>query len=313
ALPIFEENNVPYKSKKDGLMHACGHDVHTASLLGATKILSELREYWNGTIKFIFQPAEEKSPGGASILIREGILEDPTPERIIGQHVMPIIPVGKVGLRPGKYMASADEIYLTVKGKGGHAAMPENFIDPIAISAQVITALQQVVSRIANPKIPSVLSFGKIEGGQVNNVIPNEVRIEGTFRTFDEHWRKEALEKIKDISTGIAESFGATCEVHIASGYPYLVNDEAVTKLSKEAAIEYLGEENVVDLDLWMAAEDFSFYTHQVAGCFYRLGTQNVEKGIVSGVHTPTFDIDEEALKIGMGFLAYNTIHQLQT
>lgn len=313
ALPIEEVNQVDYKSTNKGVMHACGHDVHTSNLLGVAKILNELKSEFSGTVKFIFQPGEEKSPGGASILIKEGILQNPTPEKILGQHVMPLIPEGKVGFRKGKYMASADEVYLTVKGKGGHAAMPENFIDPIAISSQIIVALQQVVSRMANPKIPSVLSFGKIAGGNVNNVIPDEVKIDGTFRTFDEEWRKEAHQKINDIATGIATSMGATCEVYIAPGYPYLVNDEAYTQKNIDAAIAYMGEENVVELDLWMAAEDFAFYTHEVPGCFYRLGTRNESLGITSGVHTPTFNIDENALKTGMGLMAYLAIVELNS
>lgn len=313
ALPIHEKNEVDYKSKNEGVMHACGHDVHTSNLLGVAKILSQLTDQFNGTVKFIFQPAEEKSPGGASILIKEGILKDPTPEKILGQHVMPLIPEGKVGFRPGKYMASADEVYLTVKGKGGHAAMPETFVDPIAISSQILVALQQIVSRIGNPKIPSVLSFGKIVGGNANNVIPDEVKIDGTFRTFDEEWRKEALQKIKDISSAIATSMGGSCEVEFAPGYPFLVNDEAYTLTNIEAAKSYMGEENVVELDLWMAAEDFAFYTHEIPGCFYRLGTRNEEKGIVSGVHTPTFNIDENALKVGMGLMAYLAINELNS
>ncbi|WP_436517713.1 M20 metallopeptidase family protein [Ekhidna sp. To15] len=313
ALPILEKNEVDYKSKNDGVMHACGHDVHTSNLLGVAKILSQLTDQFKGTVKFIFQPAEEKSPGGASILIKEGILNSPAPEKILGQHVMPLIPEGKVGFRPGKYMASADEVYLTVRGKGGHAAMPETFVDPIAISSQILVALQQVVSRIGNPKIPSVLSFGKIAGGNANNVIPDEVKIDGTFRTFDEEWRKKALQKIKDISTAIASSMGGSCEVDFAPGYPFLVNDETYTMANIEAAKEYMGEENVVELDLWMAAEDFAFYTHEIPGCFYRLGTRNEEKGIVSGVHTPTFNIDENALKVGMGLMAYLAIKELNS
>ncbi|MEM7297250.1 MAG: M20 family metallopeptidase, partial [Bacteroidota bacterium] len=260
---------------------------------------------------FIFQPAEEKSPGGASILIKEGILKNPEPSVILGQHVMPLIPEGKVGFRKGKYMASADEVYLIVKGKGGHAAMPENFVDPIAIASQIIVSLQQVVSRIANPKIPTVLSFGKIEGGTINNIIPDEVKIDGTLRTFDEEWRKKAIQKIKDISSSIAESMGGSCEVKFAPGYPFLKNDEDYTQRNIEAAKAFMGEENVEELDLWMAAEDFAFYTHEIPGCFYRLGTRNEEKGITSGVHTPTFDVDENALKTGMGLMSYLAINEL--
>jgi len=311
ALPILEENNVPYKSRKEGVMHACGHDVHTASLLGVAKILNQLRDQFRGTVKFIFQPGEEKSPGGASILIKEGILENPTPATVLGQHVMPLIPEGKVGFRKGKYMASADEIYLTVKGKGGHAAMPENFIDPIAISSQIIVSLQQVVSRMANPKTPSVLSFGKIVGGNINNVIPDEVKIDGTFRTFDEAWRRKALDRIREIASSIATSMGGSCDVDIAPGYPFLVNNEEYTERNIAAASEYLGTENVVELDLWMAAEDFAFYSHELPGCFYRLGTRNEAEGITAGVHTPTFNIDEKALKTGMGLMAYLAISEL--
>lgn len=311
ALPIHEANEVPYKSKNEGVMHACGHDVHTSSLLGAVKILNELKNEFNGTIKVIFQPGEEKLPGGASILIKEGILQDPKPERILGQHVMPLIPVGKVGFRPGMYMASADEIYITIKGKGGHAAMPEKLIDPITISSQVISAMQQVVSRKSNPRIPSVLSFGKIIGEGATNVIPDEVIIEGTFRTFDEEWRAQAHEIIKSIAIHTTLALGGECEIDVRKGYPYLSNHEEFTRKNIESAKKYLGEENVVDLDLWLAGEDFAFYSHEVDACFYRLGTRNETKGITSGVHTTTFDIDEEALKIGMGLMAWLALEEL--
>ena len=311
ALPISETNDVPYKSKNEGVMHACGHDVHTSNLLGVAKILLELKDEWSGTVKFIFQPGEEKSPGGASILINEGILESPKPANILGQHVMPLIDAGKVGFRKGKYMASADEIYLTVIGKGGHAAMPENFIDPIAIASQIIVSLQQVVSRFANPKIPTVLSFGKIEGGNATNVIPEKVEIAGTLRTFDEDWRQEALDKISAMATRMAESMGAKCEVKTSGGYPFLVNHEEYTERNIQAAKQYMGQENVEELDLWMAAEDFAFYSHHVDACFYRLGTRNEATGITAGVHTPTFNIDESALTVGMGLMAYLAISEL--
>lgn len=312
ALPITEENDVPYKSKKPGIMHACGHDVHTSSLLGTARILHRLKDEFEGTVKLIFQPGEEKAPGGASFMIKDKCLENPKPAAILGQHVMPHIPAGKVGFRPGMYMASADEIYITVKGKGGHGAMPETLIDPVLIASHLIVALQQVVSRNASPKIPSVLSFGKVIANGATNVIPNEVHIEGTFRTLDEAWRKRAKELIHQIATGIAEGMGGKAEVNILHGYPFLKNDPELTERSMKAAKAYLGEENVLDLDLWMAAEDFSYYTQEMAGCFYRLGTRNEAKGIISGVHTPTFDVEEDVLEVSTGLMAWLALEELK-
>ncbi|ARS37447.1 M20 metallopeptidase family protein [Pontibacter actiniarum] len=312
ALPIVEANEVAYKSKNEGVMHACGHDVHTASVLGTARILQELREEFEGTVKLIFQPGEEKFPGGASIMIKEGVLQNPAPESIVGQHVFPLLPAGKVGFRSGMYMASADEIYITVKGKGGHAAMPEMNIDPVLIASHLIVALQQIVSRHASPKVPSVLSFGKVEAKGATNVIPNEVKLEGTFRTMHEVWRKEAHQKIKKLAEGLCESMGGSCDIDIKNGYPFLQNDPGVTAVARAAAEAYLGEENVVDLDLWMGAEDFAYYTQQIPACFYRLGTRNEERGITSGVHTPTFDVDEDALETGMGLMAWVALQELQ-
>lgn len=312
ALPILEANEVPYKSTNEGVMHACGHDVHTSSLLGVAHILNDLKEEFSGQVKFIFQPGEERVPGGASLLIKEGILKNPAPEKILGQHVMPLIPEGKVGFRQGMYMASADEIYLKIVGKGGHAAMPENLHDPVVAASQILVALQQVVSRRSNPRIPTVLSFGKVIAEGATNVIPNEVFVEGTFRTFDEKWRNEAHKIVTEVCENTARAYGTTCEVEIRKGYPYLQNDEAYTLKNQQAAIEYMGEENVLDLDLWLAAEDFAYYSQEVPACFYRLGTGNQSKGITSGVHTPTFDIDENALKTGMGLMAWLTINELK-
>lgn len=311
ALPIQEQNNVPYKSGNDGVMHACGHDVHTSSLLGAANILNGLKEHFEGTVKLVFQPGEEKLPGGASLMIKEGVLKNPAVNSMFGQHVMPFLPAGKVGFRSGLYMASTDEIYVTVKGKGGHGAMPHLNIDTVMITAQMLTALQQVVSRGANPTIPSVLSFGKVIANGATNVIPNEVYLEGTFRTLDEKWRKEAHQLMLKIANGVAESLGGSVEFNIMKGYPFLKNDEQLTAKAKQAAIDYLGEDNVVDLDIWMAAEDFSFYSQEVPACFYRLGTRNEARGITSSVHTPTFDIDESALEIGMGLMAWQALKEL--
>ena len=311
ALPIIEANKVPYKSQNPGVMHACGHDAHTASLLGAAKILHEVRDQFEGTIKLIFQPGEEIIPGGASLMIKDKVLENPRPNSILGQHVMPMIPAGKVGFRSGLYMASTDELYLTIKGKGGHGAMPETFIDPVLISAHLLVALQQIVSRVANPKIPSVLSFGRVEALGATNIIPNEVKIQGTFRTLDEAWRAKAHEKMRLIAQGIVEGMGGQLDFEIRKGYPFLKNEPALTARSVEAARAYLGAENVLDLDIWMAAEDFAFFSQEVDGCFYRLGTRNEARGITSGVHTSTFDIEEEALEIGAGLMAWLAVSEL--
>ena len=312
ALPIVEANDVPYKSQNVGVMHACGHDAHTTCLLGVAKILQGERESFEGTVKLIFQPGEEKLPGGASLMIAEGVLENPAVNAILGQHVMPLIPVGKVGFRSGLYMASTDELYVTIKGKGGHGAMPHLCIDPVVVMAQMITALQTLVSRQANPIIPSVLSFGKVIANGATNVIPNEVYLEGTFRTLDEKWRSKAHELMLRTAQCVAEGFGAAVDFEIRKGYPFLHNNPALTARSKAAALNYMGEENIVDLDIWMAAEDFAYYSQEADACFYRLGTRNESKGIVSGVHTPTFDIDEEALEIGAGLMAYIAITELE-
>ncbi len=309
ALPIEEKNEVEYKSKNTGIMHACGHDVHTASLLGAAKILNELKNEFSGTIKLIFQPGEEKAPGGASLMIKEGVLQDPAPASIYAQHVFPSLEAGKVGFRSGKYMASTDEIYLTVKGKGGHAAMKGTYVNPLLIAAAILTELEQ---KFSDCKIPTVLAFGRMHANGATNVIPDEVKIDGTFRTMDEPWRKEAHEIIRQTASTKAKSMGGDCEVNIMTGYPALINDEPTTVNAKKYAEEFLGKENVIELELRMTGEDFSFFAQKVPACFYRLGTGNVSKGITSGVHTPTFNIDESALKTGMGLMAFIAMRQLQ-
>jgi len=311
ALPIHEANDKPYRSKNQGVMHACGHDVHSSSLLGTAYILSQLKGEFAGTVKLIFQPAEELLPGGASIMIKEGVLENPKPQAIVGQHVMPLIDAGKVGFRSGIYMASTDELYVTVHGKGGHGAQPHQNIDPVLITAHIIVALQQIVSRNADPRLPSVLSFGKVNANGATNIIPNEVKLEGTFRTLNEDWRNEAHRLMKKMAEGIAESMGGRCEFNIMRGYPFLINEEQLTYNARTFAEDYLGKENVIDLDIWMAAEDFAYYSQVTDACFYRLGTGNVEKGTTYSVHTPNFDIDEDALKNSTGLMAYIALKQL--
>ena len=308
ALPIYEKNNISYKSKNEGVMHACGHDVHMASILGTTFILNDLKEHLNCTVKVIFQPGEEKLPGGASILLKEGLLSKHRIQYMIAQHVAPQIEAGKVGFRPGTYMASCDEIYLTIQGKGGHGALPHTVVDPVPIAAQIITALQQLVSRNNNPTTPSVLSFGKVIADGATNVIPDEVHLEGTFRTFDEKWRKEAHHKIKDICQNIAKAFGANAELKIDIGYPFLHNNEELTQKCKTFSQEFLGTDNVMDLDLRMTSEDFAFYSQKIPVCFYRLGVRNEKGGIVSPVHSSTFNIDEQVFKHSTGLMAWMVV-----
>ena len=311
ALPIQEANEVPYASKVPGVMHACGHDVHTASLLGVAALLRSRTQEFSGTVRFLFQPAEEKLPGGASLMIRDGALANPQPQAIYGQHVMPLLPAGTVGFRSGRYMASADEIRLTIRGKGGHAAMPHLNTDAVLIASHIVVALQQVVSRRANPTLHSVLSFGHIIGEGAYNVLPNEVRLRGTFRTMDETWRDQAHALIREIASGTASAMGAICDVEIDRGYPMLFNHPEPTALARSTAEAYLGPQQVVDLDLWMAAEDFAFYAQQIPATFYRLGTRNEAKGWVSSVHTSTFDVDESALPLGAGLMAAIALEQL--
>ncbi len=304
ALPIKEKNEVSYRSVNEGVMHACGHDVHSTCLLGAIKILSENKSLWSGKVQFIFQPGEEKLPGGASLMIKDGILDIWKPEAIYALHVYNPLKVGTAGFCPGMYMASSDELYITIKGKGGHGAIPELAIDPVPIAAQIITSLQTLVSRNAKPTVPSVLTIGKVRADGATNVIPPEVYMEGTFRTLKEEWRKEAHEKIRRICTETASAFGAQCDVRIEHGYPCLVNDESLTREALKNAQELLGEENAHLLDIRMASEDFAFYSHHVPACFFRLGTGNPEKGITANVHQPDFDVDEESLAFGAALLA---------
>jgi amidohydrolase len=299
ALPIQEANHYEYKSTKEGIMHACGHDVHSTCLLGAAKYLWEHRENFEGTIKLIFQPSEEKQPSGAEALIEAGALANPTVSSIIGLHVTPELETGKLGFRKGKFMASADEIYITIHGKGGHAASPHLCIDPIIISANILIALQQLVSRYSNPTTPTVLSFGDIHGFGATNIIPEKVTLKGTLRTFDEAWRKVLHSKINSISQNIAESFGGSCEIDIPKGLSYVNNDDNITEIIQNTANKLLGKENVVEMPIRMGAEDFSAYGHQIPSSFFRLGTGNISKNITATVHNPKFDIDENALSIG--------------
>lgn len=321
ALPIEEKNNVAYASKTKGVMHACGHDVHTACTLGAAIILNELKNEFEGSVKIIFQPGEEVLPGGASLMINEGVLESPKVSSALAQHVFPSMETGKVGFKSGMYMASTDELYITVKGKGGHAAMPNDYVNPLLIASKILLELHKTFMEMPpahstleadnTPKPPTVLAFGKINGHGATNVIPDEVKIEGTFRTMDEDWRTKAHLKMKQMAEDVAKKMNGLCEFRIEKGYPFLVNDEALTKNCILWAKDYLGDNNVEELPLRMTAEDFAFISQKVPSCFYRLGTGNKAKNITSGVHTSTFDIDENALRTGTGLMAYLAVKQL--
>ena len=305
ALPIQEENAITYKSVNEGIMHACGHDVHTTCLLGAAKILNELKNEWEGTVKLIFQPGEERNPGGASIMIKDGVLENPKPQGIVALHVHPGLDFGKLSFRTGRVMASADEIYITVKSKGGHAAAPHLTADTVLIASHLIVSLQQIISRNNNPISPSVLSICSFHGGNTTNVIPSEVKLMGTFRAMDETWRYKAHDLIKRQTTGLAEAMGAEAEIKIDVGYPTVDNDEKLTGSAKKIAGDYLGSENVSETELRMGAEDFGYYTQKIPGCFFRLGVRNKQQGIIHNVHTPKFNIDENAIETGMGVMAW--------
>lgn len=312
ALPIQELNDVDYRSKNPGVMHACGHDVHSSVLLGTALLLNKFKSELPGSVKLVFQPGEEVLPGGASLMLKEGALENPSPKVILGQHVYPEMPAGDVGFCPGPYMASTDEIYVTVRGKGGHAALPHRVIDPVLISAHLIVALQQIVSRSANPIIPSVLSFGKMLAAGATNIIPDEVKLEGTFRTFDENWRTEAHKRMINLATSLAESMGGSCEFTIERGYPFLVNHEELTNKAKGYAIELLGVEHVHDLPQRMTAEDFSYFSQVMPACFYRLGTSSADGSNNYGLHNARFNVDESALKTGTALMSWLAIRNMQ-
>ncbi|MCF3111887.1 M20 family metallopeptidase [Niabella sp. CC-SYL272] len=312
ALPITEANAVDYRSVNEGVMHACGHDAHTASLLGVARILESMKADFSGTVKLIFQPGEEVLPGGAKQVIKDGGLTDPQVDVVLGQHVMPAIPAGKIGLRTGLFMASMDEIKIEVYGKGGHGAEPHKGVDPVMITCSLLQALQQVVSRNAPPLMPTVLSFGKLKADGAINIIPDMVLIEGTFRTLDESWREQAHRRIKELAHTLVTGMGGRCEIEIRKGYPHLKNDEGLGAQMRAFFEEYAGREQLLHQDIWMASEDFAYYSQELPSFFYLLGVGNEAREIRSALHTPTFNIDEDALELGMGLMAYTALRWLQ-
>jgi hippurate hydrolase len=305
ALPIEEANDVPYKSKVPGVMHACGHDAHTACLLGAADVLMQTRDKWDGTVKLIFQPGEERNPGGATYMIRDGALENPVPQGILALHVHPGLDVGKLSFRKGTVMASADEIFISIKSKGGHAAAPQLTTDTILVASHLIVSLQQIISRNNNPLNPSVLSITSIQGGSTTNVIPAEVKLMGTLRCLNEEWRREAQLLIKRHVAHICEAMGAIGEVFIDNGYPTVLNDETLTENAWNHAKGLMQDGQVEETEMRMGAEDFGYYAQKIPGCFFRLGVRNEARGIISGVHTPTFNLDENAIETGIAAMAY--------
>ncbi|MCS6916167.1 MAG: M20 family metallopeptidase [Chitinophagales bacterium] len=305
ALPIEEQNDVPYKSKHPGIMHACGHDVHTAALLGALYILNRLCDQWQGAIRFLFQPGEERLPGGATLMIREGVLAHPVPQAIIAQHVYVPLRAGQAGFCSGRYMASSDEWYITVKGKGGHAADPQTTQNPIYAAATLLCRLDELRQQLHKTEAPVIFSVGTVQGGTATNIVPDQVTVSGTLRTLDEGWRQQVQQQLVEVVQETEQQKHIEISCNIKTGYPVLFNDPVVTGLCRTAAELYLGSSCVVDLPVRMASEDFAFYTQLVPGCFYRLGTGNPERGITSGVHTATFDVDESALETGSGLMAW--------
>jgi len=311
ALPLEEETGLPFASQNPGVMHACGHDMHTSSLLGAAKILCDMRDKLRGTIMFIFEPSEEMYPGGARMMMDDGLFDTLMPNEIYSFHCLPEMDYGRVGMRKGKYMASTDELYWTVKGRGGHGATPHLSVDPILIACHIVVALQQVVSRNASPMMPTTLSFGKIIGSGRTNIIPDEVKMEGIIRTFDEKWRLEAHERIRKISCGVAESMGGECDLFIDYGYPYVVNDDECTQQVYDNACSFIGNENVEWLDMRMTAEDFAFFAQKIPACYFRIGIH--EPGTpFSNLHRPNLIVDERSIELANGFVAYNAFVALE-
>lgn len=304
ALPIQEDTGLPFASQNPGVMHACGHDLHMASLLGAIGILKHMKPFIEGEILFLFQPGEELIPGGAKLMLEQGVFEGRTPDMIIAQHVLPEMETGHVGFRPGLYMASNDEIYMTVQGKGGHGALRQSLRDPILMASHILIKLQEAMTELAPASIPTVLSFGKVLADGATNVVPDQVKLEGTFRTMDESWRKEAHRLIEKVSSDIAASQGGSVHLDIRQGYPVLKNHEKITEESRDLAIQWLGPGKVEDMDIRMTAEDFAWFTQSIPGMMYRLGVRNPDVKAPYSLHTPGFMADEAALKTGISLLA---------
>jgi amidohydrolase len=312
ALPIEEQTGLAFASRNRGVMHACGHDMHMASLLGTLRVLSLLKDRIHGEILCVFQPAEEKIPGGAKLMLEEGVFKDREPDLIIAQHVLPEMATGHVGFKPGIYMAANDEVFIKVTGKGGHGALRQHIRDPILMASRILLTLQEEIMQQAPAGSPTVLSFGKVLANGAVNVIPDEVQLEGTFRTMNERWRKEAHGHMERISAEIAEAAGGSAEVEIRHGYPYLHNHESLTTEARRLAVRLLGKEQVEDMDIRMTAEDFAWFTQKIPGMLYRLGVKDPDTLQPFSLHTPMFQASETALRTGISLMAYLAIELLK-
>ena len=310
ALPLTEATGLPFASENPGVMHACGHDMHTCSLLGAAQILCSIREELHGSVMLIFEPSEEMYPGGARMMMNDGLFDEVMPDEIYAFHCLPEMECGRIGMKKGRYMASTDELYWTIKGRGGHGATPHLSVDPILIASHIVVALQQLVSRNAAPMMPTVLSFGKFIGEGRTNIIPDEVKMEGIIRTFDPEWRLECHEKIRKMSCGIAESMGGECDLFIDYGYLPVINNDVCTQKVHDNGVEYLGAENVEWLDLRMTAEDFSFFADKIPACYFRVGIHEPDIPFCN-LHRPNLMVDERSLELASGFEAYNAYQAL--
>jgi amidohydrolase len=300
ALRVREENVVEYRSGRDGVSHACGHDAHMAVALSAAKLLAGIRQGFAGNVKFLFQPNEELAPGGAGLMIEEGAMENPRVDGVLGLHVWQGIPAGSVGIKAGPVFAAVDLVSLTVKGRGGHGALPHQAVDPVLVSAHILIALQAFITREIDPLKPAVLTFGSIDAGTASNVIPETARIKGTFRYFDPDLHAFAGDRIGAIARGVAEGLRARCEVEITRGYPPLFNDPGFAGIVLDAARELLPPDRVVETEMTMGSEDMSLFLGRAPGCYFLLGTANSEKGLTNPHHSPRFDIDEDALPLGL-------------
>ena len=312
ALPVKEESGLDFASEHPGIMHACGHDVHMTSMLGVMRVLNRLRDHIAGEVMFVFQPGDEKIPGGAKLMMEEGLFKDKRPSMIIAQHVLPDMEAGKVGFRAGTYMASSDEIYMTVHGKGGHGALPRQVADPILMASHILISLQHEIHRKAPSGVPTVLSFGKVLADGAVNVIPDQVKLEGTFRTMNEHWRSEAHQLIERVAGGIAASMGGSCEVEIRNGYPVLNNHGQITREAARHASELLGPEQVEEMEIRMTAEDFAWFTQKIPGMMYRLGVKKPGSSEIFPLHTSGFRVEESSVKTGILLLSYLSIELLK-